>query len=206
MSAYGHNLKGKNSGSRLEEFWSAAAFTLVPSLAFHEIRTQLQCRTTVRRSLAASLVVQTAKNPPAMQETQLWSLGQEDPLEEGMVTHSSIPAWRIPRTEEPGGPHGVSPWGHKELDMTERPTHWLKSVRGCSCRISSSGWGAQKTEMRPSVSSASVTSRGLCPVTYPYPSHSCLQGSLNPLKTVSSPLSTSLQGRQISFSDTRPTL
>ena len=71
MSAYGHNLKGKNSGSRLEEFWSAAAFTLVPSLAFHGIRTQLQCRTTVRRSLAASLVAQTAKNPPATQETQL---------------------------------------------------------------------------------------------------------------------------------------
>ena len=61
MSAYGHNLKGKNSGSRLEEFWSAAAFTLVPSLAFHDIRTQLQCRTTFRRSLVASLVAQMAK-------------------------------------------------------------------------------------------------------------------------------------------------
>ena len=36
-------------------------------------------------------------------ETQVWSLGQEDPLEEGMATHSSILAWRIPRTEEPGG-------------------------------------------------------------------------------------------------------
>ena len=41
--------------------------------------------------------------PPAMQETQVQSLGQEDPLEKGMATHSSIPAWRIPRTEEPGG-------------------------------------------------------------------------------------------------------
>ena len=38
-----------------------------------------------------------------MQETQVWSLGQEDPLEEGMATHSSIIAWRIPQTEEPGG-------------------------------------------------------------------------------------------------------
>ena len=38
-----------------------------------------------------------------MQETQVQSLGQEDPLEEEMATHSSILAWRIPRTEEPGG-------------------------------------------------------------------------------------------------------
>jgi len=48
-------------------------------------------------------VAQTVKNPPAMQETQVGSLGQEDPLEKGMVTHSSILAWRIPWTEEPGG-------------------------------------------------------------------------------------------------------
>ena len=47
-------------------------------------------------------MVQTMKNPPAMQETQVPSLGREDPLEEGMATHSSIPAWRIPGTEEPG--------------------------------------------------------------------------------------------------------
>ena len=44
-----------------------------------------------------------AKNPPAMQETQVHSLGQEDPLEEGMATHSSTVAWRIPWLEEPGG-------------------------------------------------------------------------------------------------------
>ena len=44
----------------------------------------------------ASIMVQTMKNPPAMQETQVPSLGREDPLEEGMATHSSIPAWRIP--------------------------------------------------------------------------------------------------------------
>ena len=42
------------------------------------------------------------KNLPAMQETQLQSLGWEDPLEEEMTTHSSILAWRTPRTEEPG--------------------------------------------------------------------------------------------------------
>ena len=43
------------------------------------------------------------KYPPAMQETWVLSLGQEDPLEEEMATHSSILVWRIPWTEEPGG-------------------------------------------------------------------------------------------------------
>ena len=51
----------------------------------------------------ASLVAQMVKNPPAIQETQVQSLGWEDPLEKGMATHSSILAWRIPWTEEPGG-------------------------------------------------------------------------------------------------------
>ena len=53
-----------------------------------------------------SLMALVVKNPPAMQETQeMWvrSLGREDPLEEEMATHSSILAWRIPWTEEPGG-------------------------------------------------------------------------------------------------------
>ena len=52
-------------------------------------------------------VAHMVKNPPAMQETWVWSLGREDPLEKGMATHSSILAWRIPWTEEPGGCH----WG-----------------------------------------------------------------------------------------------
>ena len=51
----------------------------------------------------ASLVAQTVKNLPATGETWVWYLGQEDPLEKEMATHSSILAWRIPRTEEPGG-------------------------------------------------------------------------------------------------------
>ena len=55
-----------------------------------------------------------------MQDTWVWSLGQEDPLEKGMTTHSSILAWRIPWTEEPGGLY--SPWGRKVSDMTERLT------------------------------------------------------------------------------------
>ena len=48
-------------------------------------------------------MAQTVKNLPAMRETQVRSLGQEDPLEKEMATHSSILAWRIPWTEEPGG-------------------------------------------------------------------------------------------------------
>ena len=52
--------------------------------------------------LRGFLVAQTVKNPPAVQETLVQSLGQEDPLEEGMATHFSILVWRIPWTEEPG--------------------------------------------------------------------------------------------------------
>ena len=51
----------------------------------------------------ASLLAQIIKNPPAMQETWVRSLGWEDLLEKGMATHSTILAWRIPWTEEPGG-------------------------------------------------------------------------------------------------------
>ena len=55
------------------------------------------------------------KTPPAMQETQVLSLGWEDPLEKGMATHSSILAWRIPWTREPGGLHSMASQrvGHK---------------------------------------------------------------------------------------------
>ena len=57
------------------------------------------------------------KNLPAMQETHIRSLGQEDPLEKGMATHSSILDWEIPWTEEPGG---LQSWGCKESDTTEK--------------------------------------------------------------------------------------
>ena len=51
----------------------------------------------------SSLVAQTVKSLPAMQETQVQSLGGKDPLEKEVATHSCILAWRIPWTEEPGG-------------------------------------------------------------------------------------------------------
>ena len=58
------------------------------------------------------------KNLPAMQETQVLTLSQKVSLEKEMTTHSSILAWRILWTEEPGG----GPWGHQESDTTERLT------------------------------------------------------------------------------------
>ena len=50
-----------------------------------------------------SLMAQMVRSLPAVQETQVWPLGWEDPLEKGMATHPSILVWRIPWTEEPGG-------------------------------------------------------------------------------------------------------
>ena len=61
-------------------------------------------------------MAQMVKNLPAKQETWVQSLGQENPLEKGMATHSSILAWRISWTVEPGG---LSPWIHKETQLSE---------------------------------------------------------------------------------------
>ena len=69
---------------------------MLPLGASHAVRT-----TSLDRS--SSLVAQRMTRLPAMQETQVQSLGWEDPLEKEMATHSSIFAWRIPWTEEPGG-------------------------------------------------------------------------------------------------------
>ena len=78
--------------------WSLAALPNTPS--------QAPSSPSLFSSLAlirASPVAQMVKNLPAMHETWIRSLGWEDPLEKGMATHSSILAWRIPWTEEPGG-------------------------------------------------------------------------------------------------------
>ena len=67
-----------------------------------------------------SLVTQTLKNLPATWETQVQSLGQEDPLEKGMATHSNILAWRIPWTEEPDGLQSIGSQrvGHNQVTNT----------------------------------------------------------------------------------------
>ena len=62
------------------------------------------------------LVVKNCLPVQETQETRVQSLGREDPLEEGTVTHSGILAWRIPWTEDLVG---YSPWGHKESDTAE---------------------------------------------------------------------------------------
>ena len=63
-------------------------------------------------------MAQTVKNLPVMQETQIQSLGWDNPLEKEMATYSNILAWRSPWTEEPGR---LQSMGHKESDMTEAP-------------------------------------------------------------------------------------
>ena len=73
-------------------------------------------------------MVLVVKNPPANKgdvRDVAQSLGWEDPLEEGMATHSSILPWRLPWTEEPGE---LEPWGHKELDTTEATQNILVSA------------------------------------------------------------------------------
>ena len=80
---------------------------------------QVQSRRGKRRSSPACLVVQLVKNPPAMQETRVRSLGWEDPLEEGKATHSRILAWRPPGQRSLAG---CSPQGRRESDTTERLT------------------------------------------------------------------------------------
>ena len=57
-------------------------------------------------------MAQMVKNLPAVQEPQVRSLGWEDPLDKGTATHSSVPAWRIPWTEEPGG---LQPMGSQRV-------------------------------------------------------------------------------------------
>ena len=72
-------------------------------VSYGEVKRILNLHKAIPKHGWAFLVAQTVKNPPAMKETQVWSLSQEDPLEEEMATHSSILAWRIPWTEESGG-------------------------------------------------------------------------------------------------------
>ena len=85
----------------------------------------------------ASLMAQMVKNLPAMQETQIWSLGGEDTLEKEMATHSSILAWRIPWTQEPGGLLGqsfpksqtwLSNWAHTHAFWARIQVYFLKTT------------------------------------------------------------------------------
>ena len=92
-------------------------------------------------------MAQTVKRLPAMQDTWVQSLGQEDPLEKEMATHSSTLAWRILWMEEPGR---YSPWGRKESDATER-LHFLSPL---SKTLVSSEVGVQRTPLGPELGRA----------------------------------------------------
>ena len=84
--------------------------------SMHDLLCSFLLRTLSIIAIRAPLVAQMAKNLPAMQKAQVRSLGQEDPLENGMAIHCSILAWRIPRTEETSE---LQPWGCKESDITD---------------------------------------------------------------------------------------
>ena len=81
--------------------------------------------------IGASLVAQTVKNLPAMQETWVLSLGQEDPLKKGMATHSSILTWRISWAEEPGG---LQPMGSQRVSVYRRSQSASVLYHGCFAR------------------------------------------------------------------------
>ena len=151
----------------------------------------------------ASLMVQHTKNLPAKQETQempVQSLGQKDPLEEGMATHSSILAWRIPWTEEPGGLQsmGLQRAGHdwatftslhiprkkRKTDMVDSYQYqpWCAPSRSCDKR----GWLIKRN-----VSNYTMTrSDAPCPQPPPHPTHHCHFYDCNAVAylTTSSPL------------------
>ena len=79
------------------------------------------------RAIWASLEAQTVKNSPAMWETWVQLLGWEDPLEKGMATHSSILAWRSPRTEEPGGLQSMRLQRVRHDSVTKQPLELCKT-------------------------------------------------------------------------------
>ena len=97
---------------------------------------------------------QEVKNLPAMPETWVQFLGQEDPLEKEMATHSSILAWRIPWTEEPGGLQsvgsqslaGYSPCSRKKLDTTEQLARKRGQRRSVGLRKRREGHGLHTGE------------------------------------------------------------
>ena len=91
----------------------------------------------------ASLVAQKVKHQFAMQETQVQSLGWEDPLEKGMTTHSSTLAWKIPWTEDPGGIHSMG----SQRDVTKR-LHFLFFFQALPCSGSPDLFGDQAAGSR----------------------------------------------------------
>ena len=108
-------------GFSRQQYWNGLLFPTPGDLPNPRIKT-----TSPVSPYWASLVAQSVKNLPAMQETQVWSLGWEDPLEKGMTTHSSILAWRSPmdRGAWQAAVHGVARGGHDLAAKPPSPVPW----------------------------------------------------------------------------------
>ena len=108
--------------------------------------------------LLASLVAQMLKNLSAVGKTQVWSLGWEDPLKKGMATYSSILAWRIPWTVEPGGLQSIRvrhDWRDLACvqDIYQYPVTWTKKER-----LTKGGPGYPKHQPCPQISCEALNS------------------------------------------------
>ena len=141
----------------------------------------------VRFGVGASLVAQMVKNLPEMQETGVWSLGWEGPLEKGTATHTSILAWRIPWTEEPRGLQSMgstksrtwlsdfyffklwSVWRRKHWSGTQEPWFLVSAqppiarpLPGASESWSDAGYGLKAESKEPTITTGrlGVGSRG----------------------------------------------
>ena len=91
------------------------ALTQATWMGLNNIMLKRRIQLQIPRRGGSSLVAQSVKNLPSMQKTQVRSLGREDALEKRMATHSSLLAWKIPWTEEPGGLRSM---GSQEFDAT----------------------------------------------------------------------------------------
>ena len=110
---------------KIKTLWNWASWGKVSLFAL-----KLSAKLLVCLSRGTSLMTQMIKNLRAIQETWVWSLGWDDPLEEGMATHSSILAWRIPWPEEPGRLQSMG-WqrdGQKDPQFSSY-SHWCLQLR-----------------------------------------------------------------------------
>ena len=114
-------------------------------------------------------MAQTVKNLPTVKETQVRSLSREDPLEKGMATHSSILAWRIPGTEEPGGlqsielmlcrKHEVISWVRKipwKREWLPTPVFLPEEFHGHRSLAGYSPWGSKESDMTEQLSICTI--------------------------------------------------
>ena len=126
-------------------------------MRWQRVRHNLATKQQLLKYCWASLVAQTVKNPPIMQETWVLSLGWKDPLEEGLETYSTIVAWRTP--EEPVGLQsmGSQRVGH-EWATKHSTAQWRRNHREQTCRHG--GWGEEcRTDGESSIKTYTLLKR-----------------------------------------------